>query len=246
MRFNNRVTLTDAGHLVYAGAAEALEQISALTRATMSVPARARLVVSVLPSVADRWLVPRLAGFLDHQPDLRVDLRVEEDPVDFARHEIDLRICYGSNLYPELRSVLLVHDRVEPMCSPDYRARHPDIADVPDDDLIHTNWGPSFGSHPTWQDWFARRGLARQPRDASGHRAGMSSLALDLARAGLGVALGQRLMAEGDLKSGKLVTLSDLSVNLGHPYSIIHAPAKARKAGLAPLIDWLTGTQFGL
>ena len=242
MRFNNRVVLTDAGQAVFAGAAGALQAISALTEQVMSGESKSRLVISVLPSIAHRWLEPQLAGLLLHEPKLRVDVRIEDDPVDFARHNIDLRMCYGSNLYPDMTTVLLNHDDVLPVCSPSYLARNPKAADgmahVPDDDLIHTNWGPSFVSHPTWQTWFAANGIAR-PEESKGYRVGLSSLALDLARDGVGVALGQRMMGSDDIRTGRLVAVSDRALPLGHPYGLVHPPSKLNKPGLRSLIDWL-------
>lgn len=244
MRFNNRVVLTDAGQTVFAGSADALQSISALTEQVMSGNTRSRLVVSVITSVAERWLEPRLAAFALKEKALRIELRVEADPVDFARHNIDLRICYGTNQYPEMNTIRLLQDEVLPLCSPAYLERNRNATTqgmdgVPDDDLIHTSWGPSFVSHPTWHEWFAKSGTKR-PNDTKGYQVGMSSLALDLARDGVGVALGQRMIAGADLAAGRLVPLSDIAIELGHPYCLVHPRSKARKFGLQALIDWLT------
>lgn len=244
MRFNNRVSLTDAGQIIFVGASDALQSISALTEQVSSGATRSRLVVSVITSVAERWLEPRLAAFALREKALRIDLRVESDPVDFARHNIDLRICYGTNHYPEMNTIRLLQDEVLPLCSPAYlernrSARADGMDGVPDDDLIHTNWGPSFVSHPTWHAWFAKSGHAR-PNDTKGYQVGTSNLALDLARDGVGVALGQRMMAGGDLAAGRLVPLSEIAIALGHPYCLVHPRSKARKAGLQSLIEWLT------
>ena len=111
MRFNNRVLLTDAGQAVFAGASDALQSISTLTEQVMSGGTKSRLVISVITSVAERWLEPRLAAFALHEKALRIELRVEGDPVDFARHNIDLRLCYGANLYPDM--LQKQNDRVE-------------------------------------------------------------------------------------------------------------------------------------
>ena len=243
MRFNNRVSLTDAGQAIFAGSSDALQSISALTELVMSGGTRSRLVISVITSIAERWLEPRLAAFALTEKGLRVELRVEADPVDFARHNIDLRICYGTNIYPEMNTIRLFQDAVLPLCSPAYlernrSAREQGMEGVPDEDLIHINWGPSFVSHPTWHAWFARSGIDR-PNDTKGHQIGMSSLALDLARDGLGVALGQKMMAGGDLAAGRLVPLSDIAIELGHPYCLVYPRSKARKFGLQALIDWL-------
>ena len=109
---------------------------------------------------------------------------------------------------------------------------------VPPGDLIHTNWGPMFFSHPTWKAWFTKANL-KSPDDSKGYQIGTSGLVLDMARDGVGVALGQRMLAEDDLAAGRLVALSQLSLALGHPYSLVYPQSKARKTGLTRLIDSL-------
>lgn len=241
-RYNNRIALTDAGQTIYSGAAAALQSISAMTEQVVSGRARSRLVVSCVPSMAERWLAPRLATYRQRTPNFRFELRSEEDLVDFSRHEIDLRLAYGQNHYPDLVTIPLVQDEVVPMCSPDYAERHPEarragLASVPDDDLIHTNWGPSFVSHPTWQLWLET--LGRMPDETRGYRVGSSSLALDLAIRGVGVALGQRNMGADDVAGGRLVVLDERPLALGHPYCLVYPQTKARKAGLIDLVNWL-------
>jgi LysR family glycine cleavage system transcriptional activator len=242
-RYNNRIVLTDAGQTIYSGASNALQSISAFTEQVVSGRARSRLVISTLPSVAERWMAPKLARYNREKPHFRFELRSEEDMVDFARNEIDLRLSYGISLYPEMVTVPILRDEVLPMVSPAYLERNPGAKDnflgcVPDDDLIHTNWGPSFVSHPSWQTWFREIAIDR-PDETRGFRVGKSSLALDLARDGLGVALGQRMMAADDLQSGKLVILNERSVPLGHPYCLVYPRAKTKKAGLVDLVEWL-------
>ena len=53
------------------------------------------LVVSVIPSFAGCWLVPRLAGFVDAYPDIDVTVQAELRNVDFAREDVDVGIRYG-------------------------------------------------------------------------------------------------------------------------------------------------------
>jgi LysR family glycine cleavage system transcriptional activator len=242
-RYNNRIVLTDAGLTIYSGATEALQAISAFTEQVVSGRARSRLVISALPSIAERWMAPRLAAYCAAKPNFRFELRSEEDIVDFARNEIDLRFSYGVNLYPEMVTLPLLRDEVLPIASPAYLARNPraatDLLDsVPDDDLIHTNWGPTFVSHPTWQTWFSETG-PRRPDETRGFRVGKSALALDLAREGIGVALGQRMMAASDLESGRLVILDNRPIPVGHQYCLVYPHSKGKKAGLVDLVDWL-------
>jgi len=233
-RLNNRVVLTDAGEAVQAGITPALEDIATLTRRVLAASARGRLVVSVIPSLAECWFMPVLA---EASP-LAIDLRIENDPVDFAGSEIDLRVFYGSASYPGLQVVPLFRDEVLPMCSP-AMAQGLTILTLPDEMLIHTSWGQDFASHPSWDEWFGRHHPGRRVDPSKGHRVGSSQLALDFARRGLGVALGQRALAQEALCKGELVVTDAASLPLGHDYCAAWPRAKARKPGLVQLTDSL-------
>ncbi|WP_373504582.1 LysR substrate-binding domain-containing protein [Aestuariivirga sp.] len=237
-RLNNRILLTDAGKAIFAGITPALEDIAALTTRVMSGSSRSKLVVSVIPSLAECWFMPALADYIALGAAIRIDLRVEDDPVDFASGEIDLRVCYGSTQYPEHHTVPLFRDHVVPLCAP-VLAAQVSIASADDSQFIHTNWGKSFASHPSWGDWFGRFQPARRFDSTKGHRAGSSQLALDFARRGLGIALGQRALAQESISTGTLVVLQDDSLPLGHDYCAVHPMTRARRAGLAELNAFL-------
>ena len=236
-RLNNRVELTDAGEAVQAGITPALEEIATLTRRVLAATGRGKLVVSVIPSLAECWFMPAFASFAASSP-LRIDLRIENDPVDFAASEIDLRIGYASASYPGLQLASLFRDEVLPLCSPEF-AKGLSMMSAPDDLLIHTSWGRDFASHPSWDAWFDRYLPERRVEPAKGHKVGSSQLALDFARRGLGVALGQRALAQEFLRKGELIVLHEGSLPLGHDYCAVYPRAKARKQGLLPLIDYL-------
>lgn len=242
IRMNNRVVLTDAGHAIREGTAAALQMISDSTEQLVSDRSRSRLVISTIDSVVEKWLISRLATYSRAHPDFRFDLRVEADPADFARYNIDLRLGYDPGQYAEHSITVLEQDVVMPLCSPEYLARNPGamgMVAVPEDDLLHTSWGESFGSHPRWHGWFVKAGL-KPPSDTKGFQAGRSSLVLDLAREGLGVALGQRMMALDDIDSGRLVALSEINIPLGYAYCLAYPRAKARKRHLLALVSWLS------
>jgi len=242
LRLNNRIMLTDAGHAILLGTAGALLQISETTLDLTADRPRSRLVISSIESVAEKWLLPRLVALSRSEPDFRFDLRVEPDPVDFDRQDIDLRLSYGTGQYPDQRVQVLARDVVQPMCSPDYLQRNPAVAAegmaaVPGRDLLSTSWGPSFGSNPGWPSWFQRAGLPMP--DMVGFQVGRSSLAIDMACEGLGVALAQRMLGQADCAQGRLVTLSPLTLDLGHPYCLVYPHSKARKRSLDLIFGWL-------
>lgn len=246
VRSGNRIALTDAGHAIYPQTARALGDIAAIGRRMLEGGVRTRLVVSVPFSLAELWLAPRLALLLDAFPHMAIDVRAEDDPVDLARQNIDLRISYGDYHYPGLRMVRLVHDEVLPVCAPEFWRRHGDgtasLDDLHESMFIHTNWGPNYASHPSWADWFEAAGTSRSPDPSHGRRVGLSSLAIASARLGLGIALGQRVMASDDIAAGRLIALSTTSVRLGHPYCAFMPPAKADRADIVRLVELLAKT----
>ncbi len=244
VRYNNRIVLTDAGTTIYTNSAPALQELSNVTRQVLEGSARSRLVVSVLPSLAQDWLAPRLASFCRAMPGIGIETRIEDDPVDFARDGIDLRICYGPFLYPDFKAISLFHDTVVPMCSPKFADEHnlneANLAQLADEQFLHTSWGSSFASPPNWKDWFANAGIQRSPNISLGHQIGMPSIALEYARLNMGVLLGQHHLAARDIQENRLILLAEQSLPLGHAYSAVYPHSRVRHSGLQKLLEVLT------
>jgi len=247
VRNGNRIVLTDAGHAIYPQTSYALGDLAAMTTRILENEPRTRLAVSAPISLAESWLAPKLVKLLETYPRMSIDIRVEEDPIDMARQNIDLRISYGDYHYPGLKIFRLLHDEVLPMCAPDFRLKHGgsafDLAELHDSMFIHTSWGPNYASHPTWADWFTAIGSSRRPDPSLGRHVGLSILAVASARLGLGVALGQTIMARADLAAGRLIALSSLPVRLGHRYCAFAPPAKTDRAEVKDLIELLSEDQ---
>jgi LysR family glycine cleavage system transcriptional activator len=245
-RTGNRITLTDAGQSIYPQTSRALGELSAMTVRIQEREMLALLVISVPFSIADLWLAPKLTEFFETFPQMALDIRVEEDPVDLARQGIDVRISYGDYHYPELQVTRLFNDEVTPLCAPEFMYKHGinglDIATIHESAFIHTNWGPNYVSHPTWADWFHKIGMDRRIDPSRGRRVGLSSLAISSARMGLGIALGQKEMARRDLEAGKLICLSNEAIQLGQPYCAFVSKNKSERTEIRRLIELLKAT----
>ena len=243
IRRNNQLQLTDVGQSIHAASTEMMDGLAAVTQRLVDGSHRSNLIISVLPSLGVRWLNHRLQEFLGAHPDLRIDLRLEEDPVDFFRTRIDVRISYGEHLYPEFVTVPFARDRVSVMCTPGALNSGRLVPEQPgslnDEDLIHVTWRTGFSAYPTWESWFAAAGDSRTPRRELGHKTDTSSLAVDLARAGSGIALAQYLLAEEDLAAGRLVTPFSTCVPLQYDYCAVHTRANARNPPVQAFVAWL-------
>jgi LysR family glycine cleavage system transcriptional activator len=243
VRNGNRLSLTDAGLAIYPQTSRALDDIAAMTVRLLEGEMRTRLIVSVPFSLAEVWLAPKLATLLESYPQLSVDVRVEDDPVDLARHDVDIRVSYGDYHYPGMEVIALMHDQVVPLCAPELWYRHGnsdfDLGRIHESLFIHTEWGANYASHPTWSDWYAAEPGQVPPDPALGRRSGLSSLSITLARLGCGIALGQKLIAQPDLASGRLIALSSRSLSLGHPYCAFVPTEKRQRANVQSLIEIL-------
>jgi LysR family glycine cleavage system transcriptional activator len=247
IRRNNQLLLTDIARTVLAASSQMMDGLAELTEHLLGGPVRSNLIVSVLPSVGVRWLNRRLPEFLDAHPDVRLDLRLEEDPVDFFRNRIDVRLSYGEHLYPEFVTVPFRRDRVTAMCRPDLLPRSRVDPTAPqaltDDALIHVAWRVGFSSYPAWSAWFASQGITRHPRCELGHTTDTSSVAIDLACSGRGIVLGQEMLAETELAAGDLVAPFPHWMPLQYDYCVVHAESNKRNRIVGRFVEWLvTGT----
>lgn len=160
---------------------------------------RQRLRVSLLPSFAANWLVPRLSNFHAAHPEIDLQIDPTLRLVDLAAGEADLAIRYGDGRWPGGRCELLMEERLTPMLSPELAVRQP--LREPKDLLDHTLL---FTQRPLdWEIWAEEVGL-----DLSHARTLQLTdynIVLQAALDGQGVALGRRLLIEDRLRSGALI-----------------------------------------
>lgn len=230
VRKNNSVALTDAGRFLYPKIAQSINGIASVTEHFLEGQTRSRLVVSTIQSLAEKWLVPAVSQFKQKHHDLGIELRIEEDPVDFIRHRIDLRVTYGGQFYPELLTTRLFQEMVVPLCTPEFKDKYikdGPLSDVPDELLIHIDWGEAYASYPTWAAWFQKANISRYPDTQKGLRVAGAGIAIGLVAAGAGVALAPKKMSHFEREQGQLVEVSDLNLPLSYSY---HAVTQHRQS----------------
>lgn len=185
------------------------------------------------------WLSCRLAGFVASHGAVDISLRGDDDPVAFDRDLIDLRLTYGPH-YREHPTEDIVRDAVYPVCAPGLAGKtgqHPDaLSGLP---LIHTDWGPSGASFPSWRNWFEAAGIAPGRTAQRGLSANSSRAALDLAISGLGVALTQGVFCAEAVEDGRLVRPVARALELRQPYCLTIPERSARRDVVLAFRGWL-------
>jgi len=233
--------LTDAAQTALPALREAFDRLAeAASLLTAAVDGR-RLTVSVAPSFAAKWLVPRLGLFEAAHPQVDVWLSADMEVVDFALGEIDLAIRYGAGRYPGLEVVKLMSETVLPVASPEYLEANPVLApaDLASHVLLHDGSPDADDSCPDWSMWLAARGI-RGIDGARGPRFNQSSLVIEAAAGGRGVALAKRALAQADLDSGRLVAPLQDATAVDFAYFVVHPKAKGRLPQVKAFVSWIT------
>jgi LysR family glycine cleavage system transcriptional activator len=95
-RYTRRVELTAAGAEYYLAIRQSLGDIENATRRAMGTRERQVITLSILPTLGNGWLMPRLATFSETYPHIDVRLVSSIEPVNFQSGEIDAAIRVGS------------------------------------------------------------------------------------------------------------------------------------------------------
>lgn len=226
------VKLTEHGQALYDRVAPHLDAIEQALQPRMRRRDDA-LTITLMPSFASSWLVPRLPGFLAAHPQLEISLQSNVGVVDFARDvEIDAGIRFGPGKWPGLEAVHLFDDWMTPTASPALieRLGRPTLSNLCDFPLLGAPGG-------RWSEWFARFGGSPPDRfvaifdDSENlHRA---------AAEGMGIVLGRVTLARPLVEAGQLVELFDERLKTEFAHFLVYPSRSRDHRGLALFRDWL-------
>jgi LysR family glycine cleavage system transcriptional activator len=234
--------LTDPAQIALPALREAFDRLAeAASMLTAAVDGR-RLTVTVPPSFASKWLLPRLGAFEALHPDVDVWVSAGMELTDFASGEVDLAIRYGAGRYPGLEVIRLMQETVIPVVSPELLADNPleDLGDLAGAVLLHDGSPDADESCPDWTMWLAARGV-RGVDGSRGPRFNQSSLVIEAAVGGRGVALAKRALAQADLEAGRLVSPFQISTAVDFAYYAVYPKAKGRLPQVKAFVSWLVG-----
>lgn len=193
-----------------------------------------RLAVSVLPSMASAWLVPRLGGFLAAHPRLELSLLSSERLVDFDRDPgVDAALRMGAGRWPGLVVEHLLDEVLVPVASPALLQR----LGRPSDATLHEWPLLGEGGSTAWPGWFARHGGV-EPERYIAHFDDLESLHR-AAVEGMGIALARLVRSKLLIDSGQLVVLSDKRLPSDYAHYLVYPQRSADHAGLLAFRDWV-------
>jgi LysR family glycine cleavage system transcriptional activator len=232
--------LTSAGSVLAHRLNEAIADISRTIGELDRVGESRRLRVTMLPSVASRWLMPRLSRFCQQHPDVHVQIVADPRILDLRAEHIDLAIRFGPGQYRGFETTPLMSDRMLPVCSPQLVQRLGEVRSIeamltlP---LLHDSDTEGDGSQSDWRSWLEQLGRA----DLScrgGQRFSHAGLAIEAAVLGLGVALARVSLVADHLMSGTLISPLPLTSAPAFAYYLV-TQSGVSQPDITLFTDWL-------
>jgi len=193
------------------------------------------LTVSTSPNFASKWLVHRLGTFAADHPDLDLRVAAEKEHLDLSVSDVDLCIRHGDGIWPDLHVTKLVGESVYSVVSPALLASRPPLETA--DDLRHFTLLRDLSSND-WPAWLKAAGATRVD-GTKGPYFNFTSMAIDAAVAGQGVALARRALATHDVLSGRLVPLFETVITSERGYFIVCLPNRADDPKAKRFRDWM-------
>lgn len=241
-RTNRSLVLTEAAQLSLAPLKEAFERMEEAVDILTESKTSNVLKVSVSPSFASKWLVPRLASYYERRPDAIVKISATMQITDFKAEDVDLAIRYGRGNYTGLHEEEILRETVFPVCAPDLFDDADPSARTPcailKHTLIHDDSTAEDESVPTWAMWLKAAGV-EMPDGMPALHFNNHALAIEAAVAGRGVVLARSAIAEEDLKAGRLIKPFGEAVPINFAHYIVCPEDKLKNERVQDFIDWL-------
>ena len=233
-RHARSVSLTPAGEQLAPGVIEAFARLRTAFASTSKL-VDSVISLSVLPTLATHWLVPRLGRFQIAHPQYAVQLDATHDVVNLERDGFDIGIRSGRGDWPDLDAHRLLPSLFTALCSPSLiKGRR---IGSPRDLLEFPLLAPS---DPWWGQWFEACGLGQVDlSDRPDYSLGAQQYEGVAAVAGQGIALLNPFFFAADLAAGRLVQPFDLVLKADRDYWLVYPKGRGRSPKVRAFRDWV-------
>lgn len=231
------IELTPAGEKLGTKLSAALGGLEDLVKDLVG-EGRQTLQLAVCSSFGPGWLTEKLEDFYRSFPEIDLELRLYAQNPLYINEVADAYIVAddlkaGYTAIPLKEELLVAVEAPASRRTPAQGARRRLITT----DVERGNLGED------WIDFCRMTGMSLDEiQDGSFRRCSHYFLALELARAGQGVALVPEFLAWREIRSGNVVTFHDAIVPSGRTYCLCIRESRAGEVKLKKLSDWLVAT----
>jgi len=234
-RMTRKLALSAEGRRLIGPVEEALDILAEAAESLRAGAGGGTLTLSLTPSFGIQWLSQRIGRFWTAHPEIDLRLQHSIHLVDFARDEVDAAVRWGNGDWPGVEAVYLMRAGIVPVCSPAL-CEGPPALNLPDDLRHHTLLHER--DYTEWAQWLAVAG-AREVEARRGPIIDSSTVVLQAARDGQGVALTSEAIVRADLAAGRLVKPFDVDLDADNAYYLVAPPKAFERADVQAFRDFL-------
>lgn len=234
-RRNRSLLLTEEGQSYFLDIKEIFSSLSEATDKVLERSAKGALTISLPPSFAIQWLVPRLSDFNNKEPDIDVRIKAVDMDEGSLTEDVDVAIYYGRGNWPGLRVDLLYQEQLLPLCSPQVLLNEKPLATI-DDLRFHTLLHDT--SRKDWKSFVKQYNLEGMNVN-HGPIFSHSTMVLQAAAHGQGIALGNNVLAQPELDAGRLVAPFEEVLISKNAFYLVCSEKQADTGRIATFREWI-------
>lgn len=232
-RLPKGLALTPAGRSYHSRISAAFEELRSATAQLKPEPGK--VLISVTPTFASKWLIPNLPNLAEQHPDIDLRILATEKVSSFHSDGIDLAIRQGEPPFgAALTATRLFNQDVIAVSAPSLiegTGAKGDLSALSKLPKIHD-------THDLWPKVLSELGITEQSQRHL--RLSQTALAVDAAISGQGVALVNRFLAARDIDAGKLVEIGPLPTVTTQDFYLLSKRKPAPSSQVQAIMSWLT------
>lgn len=239
-REKRRLVLTLDGDRLFQTTTQAFSAIRNARNAISRQRETRNLTVRVSPSFGVRWLGPRIGAFAAENQEWNIRVDATPDFTAFDTEAVDFDLRYGLGGWTGLTVNCVLHDLVLPLCSPDYLAQLKQVSDHPVEQIGAARLIDSVKALYRWDLWLASNRIDLKDLEYP-FRFDRSSMSIELAKQGGGLALDSVTQCLPEIRRGELVPFSTAFDVIDFPAYWFVCPSRhLNRRIVSRFAEWLT------
>jgi LysR family glycine cleavage system transcriptional activator len=241
VRLPRSLALTEPGRRYATHLGRAFELITDATAALRPEPLR--ITISITPTFASKWLIPRLPSFTQSHPDIEPRISATEALSNFQTDGVDIAVRqarppFGSGLAAEL----LFEQEIVAVCSPALlwnAMRFLSPTEIGHFTLLND-------AHDLWPEFISRTLGLNAPPAVKRVTFNQTAHAIDAAAAGQGVTVVSRFLVAEDFKANRLVQAFEPTMRGALDSYVVTLRKPRQPTATESVRQWLLGQRGGL
>lgn len=228
----NQLVLNAAGMQLFRASRKILDDLQNAVREATSFGARRTISLCVWPTLAARWLTPRLVNFPSREMEIEISLSISLSRTDLLQDGADATILRGNGNWRRLASCPLFPEQLLAVASPD-------LVEKLGDDIFEYDW-LGFRQQPAnWQHWIQARAKPDTPLKPHPQRQHEINPLIELTLLSQGACVIPTFYIERELRNGQLVVPFGQPLETGFGYHLCYKNDNLDDPHFLAFQEWL-------